>query len=375
MTCGNCTTEEIKENKWSEFKIAIPIALIFIGLFFVLQKLGILNLIDTTEVSYGTAFIIGLVASVSSCMAVVGGLVLSMSANFAKMGDKVRPQALFHIGRIVSFAVLGGVIGVLGATFQISNTGTFILSLAVAIVLLILGLNLLDIFPWIKKIQPTLPVFVREKVHGVKNLNHTLTPLLVGVATFFLPCGFTQSMQLYALSTGSFLTGSLTMLSFALGTLPVLLVLSFTSVGIHKKAQSRIFLKTAGIIVIFFALFSITNSLSLVGIKLPTFTKTEITNISSSNVSIVEGVQIIELVAKGGYTPEHSTAKSGLPTVIRFITNGIYDCSSIVRISSLKINKSLPQTGVTDIDIGKPAVGNLDGSCGMGMYPFYIEFI
>jgi sulfite exporter TauE/SafE len=146
-----------------------------------------------------------------------------MSANFAKEGDKVRPQVLFHVGRIVSFFVLGGVIGILGATFQLDGTGTFVLGLLVGVILLILGINLLDIFPWAKRLQPTLPKFLGNHVQGLKNINHTLTPLLLGAATFVLPCGFTQSMQIYALSTGSFWTGALTMSAFALGTLPVTL--------------------------------------------------------------------------------------------------------------------------------------------------------
>src|SRR3989344_1734943 len=208
---------------WSDFRIAIPIALAFIAFFIILQKLGIVNLINASKVSYGTAFIIGLIASVSTCMAIVGGLVLSMSANFAKEDDKIRPQVLFHVGRLASFFILGGAIGVLGSAFQLGATGTFVLSLIVAIVLLILGINLLDIFPWIKKLQPTIPNFIGKHAHSLRNINHTLTPLLVGVATFFLPCGFTQSMQIYTLTTGSFLTGSLIMFTFALGTLPVLL--------------------------------------------------------------------------------------------------------------------------------------------------------
>lgn len=257
--------------KWSDFIIAIPIALVFIFLFILLQKLGIVNLVTGSKVTYGTAFVIGLIASVSSCMAVVGGLVLSMSASFAKEGDKVRPQILFHVGRLVSFFVLGGIIGILGATFSLGGTGTFVLSFLVAIILLILGINLLDIFPWAKKLQPALPAFLGKHVNGLKTINHTLTPLLVGIATFFLPCGFTQSMQIYALSTGSFATASLIMFSFALGTLPVLALLSFSSTGIHKKAQSGIFFKTAGIIVIFFGIFNLINSLVIAGIIPPLF--------------------------------------------------------------------------------------------------------
>jgi uncharacterized protein len=252
--------------KWHEFTIAIPIALGFIGFFILLQKLGLVNLVTTSEVSYGTAFLIGMIASVSTCMAVVGGLVLSMSANYAKEGDKVRPQLLFHVGRLVSFFVLGGVIGTLGSFLKLGITGTVVMSVVVAIILLILGINLLDIFPWTKKLQPTLPRFIGNHVQGLKRINHTLTPVLIGVATFFLPCGFTQSMQIYALGTGSFMSGALIMTAFALGTLPVLALLSFSSLAIHTKARSSIFFKTAGIVVIFFGLFNLHNSLVVAGI-------------------------------------------------------------------------------------------------------------
>jgi len=257
--------------KWSDFRVAAPIAVAFIAFFIILQKLGIVNLITASDVSYGTAFVIGLIASVSTCMAVVGGLVLSISANFAKESNNIKPQILFHLGRLVSFFILGGAIGVLGSAFQLGTVSTFILSLIVAIVLLILGINLLDVFPWAKKLQPTIPNFIGKYAHGLKNVNHTLTPLLVGVATFFLPCGFTQSMQIYTLTTGSFLTGSLIMFAFALGTLPVLLLLSFSSLGIHKKEQSGIFFKTAGLIVIFFGVFNLINALVAIGIISPIF--------------------------------------------------------------------------------------------------------
>ncbi len=257
--------------RWSDFKLALPIALGFMALFIVLQKLGIVNLVNTSHVNYGTAFVIGLIASVSTCMAVVGGLLLSMSANFAKEGDNVKPQVLFHVGRLVSFLILGGVIGAIGSAFQLNTSGVFALGLFIGLVMLVLGINLLDIFPWAKKLQPTMPKFIGKRVHGLKNVNHTLTPLLVGIATFFLPCGFTQSMQLYTLTTGSFLTGALLMFAFALGTLPVLALISFSSLGIHKKAQSGVFFKTAGLVVIFFAIFNIINSLVVVGLIPPIF--------------------------------------------------------------------------------------------------------
>ncbi|MFA6459296.1 MAG: cupredoxin domain-containing protein [Candidatus Paceibacterota bacterium] len=94
----------------------------------------------------------------------------------------------------------------------------------------------------------------------------------------------------------------------------------------------------------------------------------------ANNVSIVDGKQIIEISAKGGYQPRKSIAKAGIPTIIRFNTRGTFDCSSSVRIPGMNISKSLPQTGSTDIDIGIGKLGTLKGSCGMGMYPFEVEF-
>ncbi len=93
-----------------------------------------------------------------------------------------------------------------------------------------------------------------------------------------------------------------------------------------------------------------------------------------NNVSIVDGKQIIEIRAKGGYQPRKSIAKAGIPTILRFNTAGTFDCSSSVRISSLSVSKTLSQSGSTDIDIGTRQLGTLQGSCGMGMYPFEVEF-
>jgi sulfite exporter TauE/SafE/copper chaperone CopZ len=270
------SVEKPKENnsrdkKWSDFKLAVPIALGFAVLFIVLQKIGLINLVNAGNVTYGTAFVIGIVASLSTCMAVVGGLLLSMSATFAKEGDKIRPQLMFHGGRIAAFFILGGVIGTLGAAFTLSASAAFILGLIIAIVMLILGINLLDVFPWAKRLQPSMPKFIAKNAHGVSKFNHMLTPLLVGMATFFLPCGFTQSMQLYTLTTGSFLKGGFTMLAFALGTLPVLALISFSSFSVKNSSRSGVFFKTAGLVVIMFALFNLINTLAAIGFIPPIF--------------------------------------------------------------------------------------------------------
>jgi len=96
--------------------------------------------------------------------------------------------------------------------------------------------------------------------------------------------------------------------------------------------------------------------------------------IIANNVSIVDGRQIIEINAKGGYYPKKSIAQAGLPTILRFNTKGTFDCSSSIRIPSMNISKNLSPSGSTDVDIGVQKAGLFNGSCGMGMYPFQIEF-
>jgi plastocyanin domain-containing protein len=95
----------------------------------------------------------------------------------------------------------------------------------------------------------------------------------------------------------------------------------------------------------------------------------------TKNVTMEGEKQIVMIDAKGGYLPEVSVAKAGVPTTVRFNTTGTFDCSASVRIPSRDISEVLPQSGTTDIDVGVQQVGPLEGSCGMGMYPFSITFI
>src|SRR3989338_2118579 len=208
---------------------AIPIELAFLALFFLLQKSGILNLGIGGKTTPVTSFIIGLIASVSSCLAIVGGLVLSLSAKVSQDNvSDTKTFILFHIGRLISFALLGGLLGVLGNAIGINFTFTAILGLIASIVMLMLGLNLVGVFT---RNKVALPSGIFQKVFSVfRKIEHkTFTPLVIGFGTFFLPCGFTQSMHVVALSSGSFISSALIMFAFALGTLPMLVLLSFGS--------------------------------------------------------------------------------------------------------------------------------------------------
>lgn len=263
------SVEKVIQEKQSDNVIwkAIPIGLIFLILFFLLQKSGILNLGIGGGTTPVTSFIIGLIASVSSCLAIVGGLVLSLSAKISEdnISDK-KTFLLFHIGRLVSFALLGGILGLIGNAIGINFTFTAILGLVASIVMLLLGLNLVGVFSKNKiVIHSGIFKFFRKIEHK------TLTPLLVGFGTFFLPCGFTQSMQVVALSSGSFMSGFLIMFAFALGTLPMLALLSFGSASFAHSKYAPLFFKSAGVVVIGLGIFALLASLAGIGIISPLF--------------------------------------------------------------------------------------------------------
>lgn len=246
---------------------ALPIGLGFLALFFLLQKSGILNIGIGGQTTPVTSFIIGLIASVSSCLAIVGGLVLSLSAKISQDNvSDTKTFMLFHMGRLVSFALLGGVLGAIGGAIGINFTLTAILGLLASLVMLGLGLNLVGVF---EKNKIAIPSGIFNFFRRIEH--KTFTPLILGFATFFLPCGFTQSMQVSALSSGSFMSGLLIMLSFALGTLPMLLFLSFGSASFAHGKHAPLFFKSAGIVVIGLGMFALLAGLAGLGIINPLF--------------------------------------------------------------------------------------------------------
>ena len=260
--------KKIKDTKGDrEIWRALPIGLASLALFFIIQKSGILNFGLGGTVTPVTSFIIGLIASVSSCLAVVGGLVLSLSATVSqdKISD-VKPMVLFHSGRLLSFALLGGILGAVGGAIGISFTLTAILGIFTSIIMIVLGLNLVGVF---EKNMITMPSNVFNFFQKVEH--KTIAPFLVGVGTFFLPCGFTQSMQVSALSRGPFISGLLIMFFFSLGTLPMLALLSFGSVSFANGKHAPLFFKSAGVVVIGLGLFSLLAGLAGLGIIPPLF--------------------------------------------------------------------------------------------------------
>src|SRR3989344_907832 len=190
------------------------------AIFLIAKSLGLFDLSKSISGSYSSlpiVFLVGLTAGVSTCMALVGGLVLGASSRFSAQFpnatgmEKFKPHLFFNLGRIVSYTVLGGVIGFAGSFFQLSTSVLGTLTVAVGLVMLLLGGQLIDIFPILKKGSFTLPkglsrmLGIQEKSLGeYSNKNSAI----MGAVTFFLPCGFTQAMQLFAMSTGSPISGA-----------------------------------------------------------------------------------------------------------------------------------------------------------------------
>lgn len=220
-----------------------------------------------------TALIIGLTAGFSTCMALVGGLVLGLSARYAEKhqtatsAERFRPHLFFNLGRITSFFVLGGVIGLLGSLFELDSSATGLLTIAIGIVMIVIGLQLTELFPKLSSKNFTLPAGIAKLIglnkHREKEYSHK-NAFILGGLTFFLPCGFTQAMQLVAIASGDFLIGAVVMGLFAIGTAPGLLSVGGL-VSVIKGSFAKKFFRFAGVLVVLLALYNITNGFNLMG--------------------------------------------------------------------------------------------------------------
>jgi sulfite exporter TauE/SafE len=156
--------------------------------------------------SFWLVFAIGLVASVSSCMAVTGGLLVAVAAKYNNASRKLtsvqrlRPPLYFNAGRIASYTLLGGAVGALGATLTLSPAIDGILSIVASAVMILLGLQMLRLFPALTRFMPTMPKALSHCIHDLAERETKESAFVLGAATFFLPCGFTQALQLYVLS-------------------------------------------------------------------------------------------------------------------------------------------------------------------------------
>src|SRR5258708_38767151 len=127
--------------------------LVLVGLYVVLSELDVLpeRLAVPNTISYGLAFVIGVVASMSTCIAVTGGLLVAIAAKYNAVSGQVtgaqkfRPHLYFNAGRIVSYTILGGVTGALGSVLTLSPDANGLLIIFASVVMIVLGLQMLKL--------------------------------------------------------------------------------------------------------------------------------------------------------------------------------------------------------------------------------------
>ena len=305
---------------YQQFVLSVAALIIIL---FLLKGIGVtsLNLNSFSGNSGTLALVVGLTAGFSTCMALVGGLVLGLSARYAEKHptasslQRFRPHLFFNAGRIVTFLALGGVLGLFGSVFRLNSSVLGLLTIAVGVVMIVLGLKLTELFPKLENKGLSLPAglakFLRVKQHRVKEYSHK-DSLVLGGLSFFLPCGFTQAMQLVAIGSGSFVTGALVMGLFALGTAPGLLgVGGLTS--IVKGAFAKSFFRFVGVAVVLLAVYNISNGLNLLGYKLTTVRQP-----STTSRAAIDQPTRPALSAPSGNkanSPDGNTTPTILPTV------------------------------------------------------------
>jgi sulfite exporter TauE/SafE len=192
-------------------------------------------------------FLAGAAGSVMHCVPMCGGFVLGQMADrmarvpAARLCEwrRVRGGALlpYHAGRLTTYACLGAVSGLIGATlarlpwFGFASAGLLLLGAA-----LFLAQAVRRIVPAMARLVPALngaPPGWNRAVAGFAARTGG-NGYLLGLALGFLPCGFLSAALATAAASGSPQRGALAMLAFGLGTAPALV-----AVGVAGQAAGQ----------------------------------------------------------------------------------------------------------------------------------------
>lgn len=364
--------ESAKEPLVLDLKRLGGAIIIVLALYLFLKKIGFLTYSPELEgpTSLLAVFGIGVVAAFSSCTAIVGGLIAGFAASRAKQEEhlsfmqRIVPHLLFNVGRLLGFVILGGVIGWIGQSLSLSSTANGVFVMVIAIVMIMLGTNLVGIFSRpLFSIRP--PKFMANRVHGLTESKNPFVPMIAGAGTFFLPCGFTQSMQLYALSSGDPKIAALTMGFFALGTMPALLGIGALTSSAKGAWLSKIS-RAAGALIIVLGISNVQNASALLDIRLPAPNPKFVA--AETVTEVQDGEQIIKMAVTGGdYQPSALTVVAGVP--VRWEVRGGNDmgCGSTLVLRAFGVNARLkPGQNIVRFTPNKP--GTYTFTCSMGMY-------
>jgi len=333
-----------------------------------------------TNASYAVLFIVGVLTSLH-CIGMCGGIMLtqSLSKESNNKFEALIPSILYNLGRVVSYTILGGIIGALGSVFSLSLTAKSALQIFAGIFMIIMGFNMAG-FSALRKFSFKLPI------SACKIKNKSGSPFIVGLLNGLMPCGPLQTMQLFALGTGSAFKGALSMFMFSIGTVPLMLTFGAVS-GLLSKGYTKKILKFSGVLIIVLGLIMGNRGLALAGININPLTALASTsknllsktsnNSSSANVSkatLKEGIQIINMTAdNNGYTPNAFYVQKGIP--VKWIIDGkeLNSCNNAIVAQSLNLEKKLKK-GENVIEF-TPGDKDINFSCWMGMIRGVIKVV
>ena len=334
--------------------------------------------------------LLGLAAGVSTCMALTGGLVLALSAAHAARLSRedpssapgaltrLRPVVLVNVGRIVGFTVFGAALGLLGSTTTIPTQVLAAMMLVVAAVMAVLGVRLTELSPRVAGWTVSLPSSWAGGMRLDSRARAGYTDVRaasLGAATFFLPCGFTQAAQIFALSTGSPAYAAAIMGVFALGTAPGLLTLGGLP-QLLPAARRAATLRAIGVLVLLFAVVNGAAGLRLAGVDpLDPFPRPALATTATSNVDVLAGRQVLHTVqVTDGYLPVRTTVYAGTPITWVVESQDPQSCAVALRAPTIGVSVNLTK-GLNSIELPPQPVGRIAFSCSMGMYGGSIDVI
>lgn len=342
----------------------VGIIIIAVALYFIISKVGGFNFLPEVNqtMGYSILFVVGLLTSLH-CIAMCGGINLSqcVSSKADAAGSfkkKLKPSILYNLGRVISYTIIGGVVGALGSVLSFSGTAKGTVAIIAGVFMLIMGLNMMNVFPWIKKIVPRIPKRFAGKVQGAKKGRG---PLVVGLLNGFMPCGPMQTMQLYALGTGSFFAGALSMFLFSLGTVPLMFAFGAISSILSSRFTKKLMLVSAALVMVL-GVVMVGRGLSQSGIALA-FANDEIGSIAR----VEENVQLVSTQMEPNvYEP--IAVQVGVPVRWTIIVEegDLNGCNNPITIPKYGVEQKLV-IGENVIEFTPTSQGNIVYTCWMGM--------
>ena len=320
--------------------------------------------------SYFMLFIIGAITSIH-CVGMCGGIMMSQTLSSPNKSEAIKPALLYNIGRVISYTILGGIVGAVGSIFSVSPKITAIIQIIASLYMILMGLNMMG-FNILRSINIKLPFSDCTKVKRNKS------PILIGLLNGFMPCGPLQTMQLYALSTGSAILGAKSMFFFALGTVPLMLIFGALSTLFIKGKNAINLMKFSGMLIIVLGLIMANRGFTVVGLNISEpFSVKENTDVAIEDnqlPKIENGVQVIKTTADiFGYSPRTIYVEKNKP--IKWIIEGkaLTSCNNEIIIPSLGQRIKLKE-GENIINLGNTDE-TIKYSCWMGMLSGTIKVV